>query len=755
MLPSKNELSPLPDTEPGFATSDPSPRLTHPGHPSTHHSEQIHFRGFCQREVTLLVKRSEGIYDPIESFGGLKLLSSRWFDGQFRAQVDIQTQIPEPGSAPRELEFVLVDTASGVRFSNTLRCAIAPRDVWERPMGGFLLPATGFWSGPYLPLQGWGCRQGDPLKSVELELNGMRRPVCSLGLPSPALGASLPAIPEAESCLFAETLRREDFEPYLRIRAFLRFTSGQELIIEAPDVIWSEGLSTICGAVERVALGSLGRLEIEGWVFAPGFRVLRLELEGLLRRTTIENDPVLGQTVRWFSREDREYRFLGQALRRNYGFLIELNPAVLGRFPGRVSLLADGVKLGGVELSSSLTPRLEGFTNKALQRALRALSPLIRTRLAPTSEPAFVPGQKVLLAAHNMSDVEGAPKVLMGVAETLKEEICFLSAAGGGLLESFEKMGVGSVIPELSLSTPEWKTFGQGLERAGAIFSELAPCCVYANSLDAFWAVLLARHFDVPVLWSIHESVDPGFAKAGIDARIRAQLLEALDFCEHYIFVSEKTRELFRDFAGTSTVIPNGVDLRLFGGLSREEARERLGISQDDKVVSIVGTTTYRKGQDIFLRAMSKIRDESPRLFVVGAREGEYLEGLRDLSRALGLNTQFIFETPDVAPYFLASDVMVIASREESAPLVSLEAFAHGIPLVSTTVFGLSEQIRDGENALAANSEEEIAEKVSLLLSDPKLASRLATSAIADVKKRFSRSASLDAHKEAILRLIR
>jgi glycosyltransferase involved in cell wall biosynthesis len=57
-------------------------------------------------------------------------------------------------------------------------------------------------------------------------------------------------------------------------------------------------------------------------------------------------------------------------------------------------------------------------------------------------------------------------------------------------------------------------------------------------------------------------------------------------------------------------------------------------------------------------------------------------------------------ETGETATYWRAADVFCCTSRIESYPHVTQEAMAAGLPLLTTPVFGLAEQVRESINAL-------------------------------------------------------
>jgi hypothetical protein len=56
--------------------------------------------------------------------------------------------------------------------------------------------------------------------------------------------------------------------------------------------------------------------------------------------------------------------------------------------------------------------------------------------------------------------------------------------------------------------------------------------------------------------------------------------------------------------------------------------------------------------------------------------------------------------TDEIFKYYKAADILLCTSRVESFPRIILEAMAFGLPIVTTPVFGIQEQVHEGVNAL-------------------------------------------------------
>ena len=109
----------------------------------------------------------------------------------------------------------------------------------------------------------------------------------------------------------------------------------------------------------------------------------------------------------------------------------------------------------------------------------------------------------------------------------------------------------------------------------------------------------------------------------------------------------------------------------------------------------------------------------------MGDRPGPYSSELARLAARLPApcrdRVHVVPETEDVAPYYQAADVFVCTSRVESYPRVTLEAMACGLPIVSTPVFGLAEQLADGVNATfyPPGDATALAEALACLIEEP------------------------------------
>ncbi len=153
----------------------------------------------------------------------------------------------------------------------------------------------------------------------------------------------------------------------------------------------------------------------------------------------------------------------------------------------------------------------------------------------------------------------------------------------------------------------------------------------------------------------------------------------------------------------------------------------------------LVGTVCERKGQHDLADALGILPDGAAgrvRAFFVGDRPSPYSTDLHERIATLPKDRRsrvtIVPETSEVGPYLAAADLFVCTSRIESYPRVILEAMACGLPIVTTPVFGIREQVREDVNGLFYEPGDAagLSAAIARLVADAELRARLAANAV-------------------------
>lgn len=145
-----------------------------------------------------------------------------------------------------------------------------------------------------------------------------------------------------------------------------------------------------------------------------------------------------------------------------------------------------------------------------------------------------------------------------------------------------------------------------------------------------------------------------------------------------------------------------------------------------EKEILFAGTLNSNKGYADLIRGFAKIAKKHPEWKVVFAGNGQ-VEQAKDLAQKLGVENQCQFlgwvngEQKDTA--FRRASVLCLASYQEGFPMAVLDAWAYGVPVVSTPAGGLIDIIQEGKNGLLfeAGNTDQMAEKFDRIISDDTL----------------------------------
>lgn len=193
-------------------------------------------------------------------------------------------------------------------------------------------------------------------------------------------------------------------------------------------------------------------------------------------------------------------------------------------------------------------------------------------------------------------------------------------------------------------------------------------------------------------------------------------------------------------------VLYYGVDAPdLFDEDVRKAQRQKLGISDDQFLVGLIGRIKEYKGQHLLVEAVELAASDQRNIaaVIVGrAMEPDYLEGLKQRVKAKGLEQQiqFLDFTNEPQKLMQACDAVALTTREETFGLVLVEAMRAGVAVIGTNSGGVPEIIDHGVNGLLfePDNSEDLYAKIRKLAEDAELNQRLATAGKESADRRFN-----------------
>jgi glycosyltransferase involved in cell wall biosynthesis len=192
-------------------------------------------------------------------------------------------------------------------------------------------------------------------------------------------------------------------------------------------------------------------------------------------------------------------------------------------------------------------------------------------------------------------------------------------------------------------------------------------------------------------------------------------------------------KEAFKEVLGLEAVIvPNIADFNQFKFRRRKPVQPKLLVTRSLEEIYNVGCV---------IRAFKKVHDYFPEssLGIVG--DGCQRLALEKLVAELNLTDHVTFhgkiEHAKIQDYYDQYDIYVNASNVDNFPGVILEAFASGLPVISTRAGGIPYMIEEEVTGLLVDigDAEALGEKVIELVKDPELALMLANNAKIECQK--------------------
>jgi L-malate glycosyltransferase len=171
-------------------------------------------------------------------------------------------------------------------------------------------------------------------------------------------------------------------------------------------------------------------------------------------------------------------------------------------------------------------------------------------------------------------------------------------------------------------------------------------------------------------------------------------------------------------------VTPNAVDLDKYHPHTQTDFAQEMGLNQDRSTILFVGNLVHQKGLPYLLKAKKLLKSDTE-LVIVG--EGPLRTELQDMVKEQEIEgVVFPGARHDVYQVMPAADLLVLPSISEGLPMTLLEAFACGLPVVSTSVDGIPDLVTEDVGVLVEPRDPlALAEAIDQILQDDDLRRRM------------------------------
>lgn len=204
-----------------------------------------------------------------------------------------------------------------------------------------------------------------------------------------------------------------------------------------------------------------------------------------------------------------------------------------------------------------------------------------------------------------------------------------------------------------------------------------------------------------------------------------------INMSDEIIVPSNFLKDIFNKFGIETKIISNIVDFNEFKYKAREKIKPKIIIAR--KLEKI-----YNVKCGILAFEIIKRKFKEAELTILGT--GSQEESLKSLVKELNLDgVKFLgkVDHKDIPKLYEDADILFNPSLVDNMPISILEAFAAGLPVISTNVGGVPYIIEDGINGLLVKPDDfnEMALKVTELLKNPLVVSKITQNGKDSVKK--------------------
>lgn len=323
-----------------------------------------------------------------------------------------------------------------------------------------------------------------------------------------------------------------------------------------------------------------------------------------------------------------------------------------------------------------------------------------------------------LLESSHFSGAENVVCQIIGMMHEEKNIEMVYSSRDGQIRQVLEERNI-VFAPIKELTVKEVKR----------VIKEQQPDIIHAHDMRASFIAALACG-KKSLVSHIHNNA---FNSRGISKKSIAYLYAGLK-AKHIFWVSDssfKGYAFHRFLENKSSVLYNIVNIEeLYSKMNRD-------LKEYDYDIVYLGRLTFQKNPQRLIRILKIVIEKLPKIKIAIIGTGDLEDETKKLAQEYGLLNNISFMGFQLNPLKILHDskVMVMSSRWEGTPMCVLEAMALGVPIVSTPVDGLKDLVRSGENGYLSDDDNELANKILLVVRNKEVHRKWSEQVFMDAKR--------------------
>jgi len=194
---------------------------------------------------------------------------------------------------------------------------------------------------------------------------------------------------------------------------------------------------------------------------------------------------------------------------------------------------------------------------------------------------------------------------------------------------------------------------------------------------------------------------------------------------DEYIVHTQKNKEDLKKYVKGKKIhiIPHGILENPLKGISRQNAREQLGIDQNAQILLCFGHIRDYKGLDVALEALSLINNPNIKMLIAGKCWEDWSK-YENLMEQYGIKDRVILKlgfiaTDEIEPIFMASDLILLPYKHFDAQSgVGALVLPFGIPMIVSNTGGLPDYVKNDLCIVEPGNAKQLAQNIKKILNN-------------------------------------